>query len=1259
MQLRTLSVVALVAVLSAGSEPGRFVAVASLLPLSSAELRFNPAVKTLEYVGSDYFRPVRPFLKDTWALEHNGNLPAENRVHAYTSPPEVSFPGLSFSYQEAVDPPDGALAVGPQHVVEVVNTRVAVFLKSGTKLTEDTLERFFRLSATQTLVISDPRASYDHFTGRYFLLVISVDFSLQTSTLYIALSRSADPTGGYCQYRFDMTLSNGVRSGIHADFPGLGFDKSAFYLTVKRMEFGTQVLHDAELLMVSKATLTNCPAQTVVPTWQLTGLFPDLRPVSVVQPAITFGEPGTQYFVSTAENGGNYIGLWTLTGAESGSPQLSSMRSIAVPLYTPPPRAHQKGSPAQLSFLRAEIPSSVIYRDGSLWFAHAASSPLQTSAVAWYEMHATTGNVLQRQLLYFENGHYGHPALMVDRSGNMVLILSVSGSDFFPGTAFTVRLRTDPLNTVQQVLMFASGRAPHSPVSDDGRVRWGDYHGIALDPDGQRVWIEGEFAKTSIEWGTTIAAVRATLIRTPTAYRVSLSSTAPAAGSPVTVTAQLIAADGVAVALPGRVVTWSKSGTGGAFSSPTSVTDGTGSASVIFTTSTTPGITHVVRALDTAGVAGSSPSFTTQALRAGAFVQSARLVLLTPQDVGPSFSVLDERADSIEEQALVITNPAPYASGIELLRAWGFVDSWERQLYSTASSGVYAVISQATLYSTTSGAAGDYRINLSLVKLPFVPSSLGAGIGDESTAFRRDLSLRARDGSVVEVAELLFVFRSGTVSHTLDFYAYGGQMDSALAVQLARKQASRSASQPQSQVPTTTIYLPNITKTLGGPQGWHTPFIVQNVGSVTTDLEVSFFRFSDGAQIAQRLIRGVRPGTSFADIPNNDPDLPSNAQYSVVVRSFGSEAIAVVNEHQGTGSRAESMSYVGLTRGSDTVFLPYVAKQTRGWTTTFIIQNLGNSTANVTVLLISYDGTKRTTLTRTVPPGRSRFVDPSIESTIIAGVEYSAKITADQPIGVVANAHNDSPGVRAPMAFSYNGPSANATTQVHVPYVPRNSDGVGRTSRIVIQNTGTADATPTLTFLRIPAGGHTVFSAPVRLSPGAAWSLDTTRTADGTGVCPATGGGTCLGEGDHSLIVAGGQFAVLNIVTTTSSALGFTGSSMPGKVIHLPNVTRTLGGPSGWTTPIVIQSAGASSATLRWYRFADGALTRTQTVSWLGNGSSIRIDPRDVPQLPDNTQYSVVIEAFQPIHAVVTELNFEGGDGAMAYEGFVASSAAP
>src|ERR1051326_8123901 len=98
--------------------------------------------------------------------------------------------------------------------------------------------------------------------------------------------------------------------------------------------------------------------------------------------------------------------------------------------------------------------------------------------------------------------------------------------------------------------------------------------------------------------------------------------------------------------------------------------------------------------------------------------------------------------------------------------------------------------------------------------------------------------------------------------------------------------------------PTRTLYLPNITKTLGGAAGWYTPFIVQNVGVASTDLEVSFFRFSDGTLVACRRVSGLAPFRSFADVPNNDLDLPADSQFAVVVRSFGADVIAVVNEHQ-------------------------------------------------------------------------------------------------------------------------------------------------------------------------------------------------------------------------------------------------------------------------------------------------------------------------------------------------------------------------
>ena len=448
--------------------------------------------------------------------------------------------------------------------------------------------------------------------------------------------------------------------------------------------------------------------------------------------------------------------------------------------------------------------------------------------------------------------------------------------------------------------------------------------------------------------------------------------------------------------------------------------------------------------------------------------------------------------------------------------------------------------------------------------------------------------------------------------------------------------AASAAACASTGTPTRTIYLPNITKTLGGPSGWVTPFIVQNIGVAPTDLDVSFYRFGDGALMACRRVVALQPFRSFADYPNADIDLPGNTQFSVVVRSFGADVIAVVNEHQGAGPTAEALSYVGLATGARTLALPYVAKFVSGWLVRFVVQNLGAANANVTARLLSYDGTKSASLTLSVAPGASRFVDPSIEPTLLFGTEYSVVLTSDQPIAAIANAHNDAPGAIAPMGFSYNAVPAVAADQVYVPSVARNSEG--RNSRVLIENTGSSPATPSLLLRR---GGLTSsLSAPKAIAPGATWSFDAQT----------------LPDGDYSATVSGGQFAALAVTTSATSAFGSIGAANPGNRAYLPNVTRTLGGPGGWTTPILLQSAGATSATLRWYRFADGQLLTRQQVSGLAPGATVRVDPRAVPGLLDDTQYAVVVDAQGGnIAATVLELSFAGGDGAMAYEGLAAT----
>jgi hypothetical protein len=457
--------------------------------------------------------------------------------------------------------------------------------------------------------------------------------------------------------------------------------------------------------------------------------------------------------------------------------------------------------------------------------------------------------------------------------------------------------------------------------------------------------------------------------------------------------------------------------------------------------------------------------------------------------------------------------------------------------------------------------------------------------------------------------------------------------------------------------PNTTVYLPNITKTLGGPSGWYTPFIVQNTNRFSiTSLQVDFFSFSTGVLVARRDICALKPGQSFADVPNNDRDLSGDSQYAVVVKSYMTDIVAVVNEHQGSGTRAEAGSYVGASAGATKVSLPNIVRKFFGFVTPIIIQNVGITGTTATASFISFDGTKTASITRQIEPGRSQFIDPNSEIDLSDQTQYSVTVTASQPLSVIVNTHNDAPSVGAPVMYSANGIVGGADT-IYGPYAVKNVSGVGKgLSTIVVQNTGVASVTPSLTFTPLGGSGTTTFTGSA-VAAGAAWVFDPRFTNGDTKLplCGAAASTGCLANGEYSFVGSGGTggkiAAVVNVIGDTTAA-GYSASTQPATRLFLPNVTRRLGGSDGWSTPLVLQSATATSLHLSWYKFADGSLAASQDIPITAR-QSLRIDPRDVLGLVDETQYAVVVDAIGgTATGIVVELNFQGGDGAMIYEGF-------
>ncbi|MBI3522192.1 MAG: hypothetical protein HY071_03710 [Chloroflexi bacterium] len=462
----------------------------------------------------------------------------------------------------------------------------------------------------------------------------------------------------------------------------------------------------------------------------------------------------------------------------------------------------------------------------------------------------------------------------------------------------------------------------------------------------------------------------------------------------------------------------------------------------------------------------------------------------------------------------------------------------------------------------------------------------------------------------------------------------------------------------RADVPTSSAYLPNITKTLGGPTGFQTPFIVQNTGVVNTTMEISFYKFSDGTCVKRYSVDRAS-GTSYAYVPNNDVTLADDSQFSVVVRSYGAPVVSVVNEHQGVGERAEALSYVGASEGAKSVFLPNITRRFFGFVTPFIIQNLGTQSTTANAQFVSRTSSAPpVTVLRVIEPGRSQFVDPNSTPGLVDGTAYSVTVTAADPIAVVVNTHKDSASEVHPVAYSTNGTASGAQT-IYGPYAAKNAQGIGRISTVVVQNVGTIAASPTITFT--PLGGGTPAAFPLgNIDPTRSAAFDPRyQNGDSTSnvLCGPSGASNCLADGEFTFSITsnGGAIAAAVNVISDATAMGYSAATKASARVFLPNVTKTLGGAAGWTTPILLQSVTATSAQLRWYKFSDGSIVHTQTVA-LTAGAGIRIDPRDVPELPNDTQFAVVVDATGgTVDAIVIELA-TGGDNAMIYEGFPAST---
>src|ERR1043166_338886 len=242
----------------------------------------------------------------TGALFYSGSLPLATVALLFCGighcPAQVTvqigqnFTSSTYGTHSQALPPDPNGAIGPKHFMEFINGTVAVYNKTnGIGVQRKTDVKFWSdagITLSSDSGISDPRVIYDPQSDRWF--AVQVDFSTAggdvcgsdptffANDFLLAVSATNDPTKAWHGFLFQSDPD----TGAFADFPTLGLDANAVYISGDFYKDGEDSPVGAGLVAIPKADLLK-PLPTVDNRSWL-GLASYAERGQILQPAICF-----------------------------------------------------------------------------------------------------------------------------------------------------------------------------------------------------------------------------------------------------------------------------------------------------------------------------------------------------------------------------------------------------------------------------------------------------------------------------------------------------------------------------------------------------------------------------------------------------------------------------------------------------------------------------------------------------------------------------------------------------------------------------------------------------------------------------------------------------------------------------------------------------------------------------------------------------------------------------------------------------------
>lgn len=434
---------------------------------------------------------------------------------------DAKFPGIGFT---GSFPPDTHMAVGPNHIVEVVNSSVAFYDKKNGKLL------FLQpLSATGFLpgsgdFVFDPRVVYDYDKQQFIVLALDVDFNNEKSFVHLAFSDDANPVGKWKIAKIDNEFADGNGNKRWGDYPNMTTSQNTVVMTFNHFPFangsvaGTVFvvrLSDEQIFagnsgmfgMQMSKKLTAGPGVpvglgvtfpfrignfNVDPTAQMMGVDdtvdpPTLSGFSIDLPVFVRQDSGA----GTAGFNIDTIGDRMMDASTTNDDLVFAFTCN----FGPDANGYTQSSSSQANPSLSKVRWGEIKLNG--WPTSANNPSLIQSG------DLKTGNPNSGK-------SYLMPAIAKNLEGSIAIIATEAVFDGVPNAIGAGRRPTDPLGSMGQPVVFGVSNPNVFVNAPTGVLRWGDYAGIGLDPQiSDTFWGAHELiATTSLNWRTEIYKVR-------------------------------------------------------------------------------------------------------------------------------------------------------------------------------------------------------------------------------------------------------------------------------------------------------------------------------------------------------------------------------------------------------------------------------------------------------------------------------------------------------------------------------------------------------------------------------------------------------------------------------------------------------------------------------------------------------------------------------------------------------------------------------